>query len=341
MTNKILELENVTKIFKRGRHGQVIAVDNVTFTLREGQSTMVAIAGESGSGKSTLALLMMGQHDPTAGSVKYLGNDLQKMNAGAKRVLRREIQPIYQDPYGAYNPFYKVDHILHMPIRHYNLANSEQEAEEMVIEALELVGLRPEETLGRYPFALSGGQRQRLMVARALLCKPKVIMADEPVSMVDASLRATILSSLQALNKKFGIDVVYITHDLTTAYQICNNILIMYSGAVVEAGAVESVIQQPKHPYTQLLTSSIPLPDIATRWVDIDDDQDPALLLSERETTGCRFAPRCPRALEKCWSHLPGTYVTDEYRAVNCFLYEDRPKLTSSDLADVFDYSTN
>jgi oligopeptide/dipeptide ABC transporter ATP-binding protein len=340
VSKNILELKNVTKIFKRGRHGQVIAVDNVTFTLREGKSTMVAIAGESGSGKSTLALLMMGQHLPTSGTVSYLERDFAKMSREESRLLRREIQPIYQDPYGAYNPFYKVDHILHMPIKHYNLAESDQEADDMITEALELVGLRPEETLGRYPFALSGGQRQRLMVARALICKPKVIMADEPVSMVDASLRATILSSLQALNRQFGIDVVYITHDLTTAYQICNNILIMYSGAVVEAGSVEKVIQAPKHPYTQLLISSIPLPDIDARWVDLDNDQDPALLFSKRETTGCRFAPRCPHAMEKCWSTHPGIYLPDEHRSVSCFLYEDQPELESADLADVFEYAS-
>jgi peptide/nickel transport system ATP-binding protein len=334
----ILEVQNVTKIFKRRGGGQVIAVDNVTFTLREGKSTMVAIAGESGSGKSTLALLLMGQHLPTSGTVRYLGADLADMTKEERATLRREVQPIYQDPYGAYNPFYKVDHILDMAISHYNLAQSDEEADDLIKEALDLVGLRQDETLGRYPFGLSGGQRQRLMVARALICQPKVIMADEPVSMVDASLRATILSSLQELNKRFGIFIVYITHDLTTAYQICENILIMYSGVVVEAGSVEKVIQDPRHPYTQLLINSIPLPDTDARWVSLDDDQDPALVVSDRETTGCRFAPRCPHAMEKCWSETPDIYVTDEYRSVSCFLYEDQPILESSDLADVFEY---
>jgi oligopeptide/dipeptide ABC transporter ATP-binding protein len=334
----ILEMENVTKIFKRRGGGQVIAVDNVSFTLREGQSTMLAVAGESGSGKSTLALLLMGQHEPTSGTVRYLGVDLAEMTKEQKSQLRREIQPIFQDPYGAYNPFYKVDHILHMPISNYKLAQTEEEAADLIRESLDLVGLRQDETLGRYPFGLSGGQRQRMMVARALICRPKIIMADEPVSMVDASLRATILSSLQQLNHQFDISVVYITHDLTTAYQICNNILIMYSGAVVEAGSVEEVIQTPKHPYTQLLISSIPLPDTSARWVNLEDDQDPALLFSERTTTGCRFAPRCPHAMEKCWSEIPGVYVTDKYRSVSCFLYEAHPTLESADLADVFDY---
>ena len=341
MTN-ILEMNHVSKVFKRRGGGQVVAVDDVTFTLREGDSTMVAVAGESGSGKSTLALLLMGLHEPTSGSVSYLGADLQTMTPEERRLLRREIQPIYQDPYGAYNPFYKVDHILDMAISHYDLAASETEANELITGSLELVGLRPDETLGRYPFGLSGGQRQRLMVARALICKPKIIMADEPVSMVDASLRATILSSLQALNKQFGISVVYITHDLTTAYQICQNILIMYSGCVVEAGSVQNVIQDPKHPYTQLLISSIPLTDINQRWVDLEGaDTDPAILVSDRETTGCRFAPRCPHALEKCWSESPKLRQTDPYRAVGCFLYEGSPLLASADVADVFDYASD
>ncbi|MBN1875339.1 MAG: ABC transporter ATP-binding protein [Anaerolineae bacterium] len=334
----ILELNHVTKTFKRRGGGQVIAVDNVTFTLRQGQSTMVAVAGESGSGKSTLALLLMGQHEPTSGTVRYLGKDLAAMTKEEKAQLRREIQPIFQDPYGAYNPFYRVDHVLQMAISHYNLAQSEPEADDLIKESLDLVGLRLDETLGRYPFELSGGQRQRLMVARALICKPKIIMADEPVSMVDASLRATILSSLQSLNRRFGISVVYITHDLTTAYQICDNILIMYSGSVVEAGSVEQVIRHPKHPYTQLLISSIPLPDTTQRWVNLEDSVDPTLILSERETTGCRFAPRCPRALEKCWSTMPGIYLPDDHRSVSCFFYDDQPTLGSTDLADVFEY---
>ena len=237
-----LQVDRVTKVFTRRGGGRVLAVDNVTFSVEEGRSTMVAIAGESGSGKTTLALLMMGQHEPTSGAVRYRGKDLAEMSAEEKSQLRREIQPIYQDPYGAYNPYYRVDHVLEMPIARFNLADSKEEADRKIQEALELVGLRRGETLGRYPFELSGGQRQRLMVARALLCNPRVIMADEPVSMVDASLRATILSSLQELNRRYGISIVYITHDLTTAYQICDNILIMYSGAVVEAGSLSSVI---------------------------------------------------------------------------------------------------
>jgi peptide/nickel transport system ATP-binding protein len=175
------------------------------------------------------------------------------------------------------------------------------------------------------------------MVARALLCNPRVIMADEPVSMVDASLRATILSSLQELNRRYDISVIYITHDLTTAYQICDNILIMYSGAVVEAGSVEQVIRDPKHPYTQLLISSIPLPDKSKRWVELDTGGDPTVF-EPRENAGCRFAPRCPRATDTCWQVVPRLYTPDENRAVACYLYRDSPVLESDDVAEVFDY---
>ncbi len=336
----ILETNKVTKIFKRRGGGEVVAVDNVTFSIHEGRSTMVAIAGESGSGKSTLALLLMGQHDPTEGVVRYLGKDLQEMTGDEKAQLRREIQPIFQDPYGAYNPFYKVDHVLEVPIKHYNLASTKDEAQDLMIEAMEAVGLRRDETLGRYPFELSGGQRQRLMVARSLICQPKIIMADEPVSMVDASLRATILSSLKSLNKQYGISVLYITHDLTTAYQICSNIMIMYSGVVVESGSVEQVIRHPKHPYTQLLVSSIPLPDTSTRWVDLDAaDEDPTMIRSSRQSKGgCRFAQRCPHAMEMCWDSRPELYMPDENRAVTCFLYRESPVLESGDVSEVFDY---
>ena len=283
---------------------------------------------------------MMGQHAPTRGTVRYRGRDLARMSREERRQLRREIQPIYQDPYGAYNPYYRVDHVLERPISRFNLADSKADAEHLIQESLELVGLRAGETLGRYPFELSGGQRQRLMVARALICRPQVIMADEPVSMVDASLRATILSSLQELNRRYGIFIVYITHDLTTAYQICDNILIMYSGVVVEAGWVERVIRDPRHPYTQLLISSIPLPDKSKRWVDLSTGQEEGMLVTPQENKGCRFAPRCPRAMDMCWHAAPELYMPDEHRTVACYLYRDEPVLESADVAQIFRYAT-
>jgi len=333
---RLLQVRNVTKTFGGSflAKGDVtVAVDDVTFSIEDDKPTMTAIAGESGSGKTTLALLMMGQIQPSSGSVLYRGRDLARMPSKERFQLRREVQPIFQDPFAAYNPFYRVDHVLEVPIKRFGLASSKAAAQKLIGEALETVGLRPAETLGRFPHELSGGQRQRLMVARALLCHPKVVMADEPVSMVDASLRATILASLRKLNRDLGISVVYITHDLTTAYQICENILVMYSGAVVEAGSVEQVIGKPKHPYTQLLISSIPVPGKHERWVGAVTEE--AAAGAVRKSTGCKFAPRCPAQMEICWDHKPPLYIPDQDRAVACFLYQESHHLETPDVAQV------
>jgi peptide/nickel transport system ATP-binding protein len=333
---QILKVQNVTRSFGADallKKDITIAVDDVTFSISDDRPTITAIAGESGSGKTTLALLMMGHLSPTSGEVSYRGKNLARMSREEKNTLRREVQPIYQDPYAAYNPFYRVDHVLHMAIKHFNLAKSKTDTDQMIHEALQLVGLRANETLGRYPHQLSGGQRQRLMVARAMLCRPKLIMADEPVSMVDASLRATILSSLRKLNQDFGISIIYITHDLTTAYQISENIIIMYSGVIVEAGSVQKVIRSPKHPYTQLLISSIPQPSKHKAWGGGETEE---AQTSTRKSAGCPFAPRCPKAMNRCWSYKPALYRVDEERAVNCFLYDTSPVMESPDVAQVF-----
>src|SRR5437667_5961792 len=177
---------------------------------------------------------------------------------------------IFQDPYEVYNPFYRVDHGLETPITEFKLAASPAARRALINESLRAVGLRPEETLGRYPHQLSGGQRQRIMVARAVLMRPRLIIADEPVSMVDASLRATILDSLGELNREYGMSIVYITHDLTTAFQISDNIIVLYRGTVAEAGDVELVVRRPQHPYTQLLITSVPQPDPEHAWGEVE-----------------------------------------------------------------------
>lgn len=268
----LLELQNVSKVFGGGffdNRGETVAVDRATFTIEEDKPQIVTIAGESGSGKTTLARLLLGSHTPTSGTMLYRGKDFTKLSRRERRQFKREVQPIFQDPFESYNPFYKVDHVLHTPIKNFKLAGSKSERDQMVETALLQVGLQPDETLGRFPHQLSGGQRQRIMVARALLLKPRIILADEPVSMVDASLRATILESIQDLKNNLGISILYITHDLTTAFQISDEILIMYRGNVVEYGDVERVIHNPLHPYTQLLIESIPQADPDKRWGEI------------------------------------------------------------------------
>src|SRR5262249_17123115 len=205
---------------------------------------------------------------PTSGQVLYQGRDVHDLSRGERRAFRRDIQAIFQDPYGVYNPFYRVDHVLATPVARFRLARSRAEARGLIEDTLRAVGLRPEEILGRYPHQLSGGQRQRVMVARALLLRPHLIVADEPVSMVDASLRATILRSLRQLNQERGISIIYITHDLATAYQVADSIIVLYRAAVAEAGDVELVVKAPKHPYTQLLIASVPQVSTERAWLD-------------------------------------------------------------------------
>ncbi|MDQ6671338.1 MAG: ABC transporter ATP-binding protein [Chloroflexota bacterium] len=335
----LLEIRQASKMYGGsviGKRDATVALDHLSYSIPDSHASMTAIAGESGSGKTTLALLMMGFLKPTSGQVFYRGKDVAGMSAAERRLFRREVQPIFQDPYEAFNPFYRVDHVLETPLKRFGLASSKQEARGQIEAALEKVGLRPNETLGRFPHQLSGGQRQRIGVARALLCRPRVIVADEPVSMVDASLRATILASLQVLNRDFGISIIYITHDLTTAYQICENIVILYLGKVVEVGTVERVIRAPKHPYTQLLVSSIPVADRRRRWGDDAQSEAEGTPHAIAGQTGCPFAPRCPSVMQRCWQSPPPLFLTDPHRAAACFLHTDATVLSTADVASVF-----
>jgi len=206
--------------------------------------------------------------------VLYQGKDLARLSGSEWRDFRRGVQAIFQDPFGVYNSFYKVDHVLTTPLKKFGLASSADEARRMIEQALRAVGLKPEDTLGRYPHQLSGGQRQRTMVARTLLLRPKVIVADEPVSMIDASLRATVLGNLLQLKRQFGISLIYITHDLTTAYQISDRIVVLYRGEIVEEGEPDQIVNRPQHPYTRLLINSIPEPDPDHAWIDDTDEHE-------------------------------------------------------------------
>src|SRR5262245_44245490 len=244
-----LEARNVTKVFGHGE-GATVALRDFSYVIDEGTASITAVAGESGSGKSTLARLFLGFTNPTHGEVLYRGKDLRTLSRHERQGFRREVQAVFPDPFGVYNPFYRVDHILTTPVRSFRLANSRADARRQIESALATVGLNPDEILGRYPHQLSGGQRQRVTIARALLLRPRLIIADEPVSMVDASLRATILESLLKLNREYGISFLYITHDLTTAHQISERLIILYQGIVAEAGGARQVIRRPQHPYT-------------------------------------------------------------------------------------------
>jgi peptide/nickel transport system ATP-binding protein len=334
----ILELRNVSKVFGGGlfSRNRTVAVDDVTFSIASDVPAMVAVAGESGSGKTTLSRLLLGVTNPSSGQVLYQGEDLTKLKGQRRKQFLLDVQPIYQDPFGVFNPFYQADHLLFAAVSKFKLARSPQEGRRLIEEALETVGLRATEVLGRFPHQLSGGQRQRVMIARALLPKPRVILADEPVSMVDASLRATILESLRALNRDFGISILYVTHDLTTAYQLCTHIVVMYRGSVVEAGTVDEVIRAPKHPYTQLLIDSIPRMRAVRNWEQDNLEAATDSVANAHRSVGCKFADRCPAVMEKCWSQVPNLYRTSENSVARCFLYEDRPVFEAADVGKTF-----
>ena len=338
----LLEARHVRKVFRSGTlFGEVmetVAVNDFSLTIDADEPSFTTIAGESGSGKTTIARLLLGVTDPTEGEVLYQGKSLRGMAREQQLAFRQDVQAIFQDPFEVYNPFYKIDHILTTPIEKFKLASSSSEAEEMILKALETVGLRPDETLGRYPHQLSGGQRQRITIARALLLEPKLIIADEPVSMVDASLRATILESLHKLYRDFGISFIYITHDLTTAYQVSESIVVLYHGCVAEAGDVEKVIKEPEHPYTRELIRSIPVPDPGSGWIDtpVEEKAEEDVEEGVERLSGCKYVPRCTHATERCTRQLPELFRTSEERAVACYLYEEAPALEDQDLTPIF-----
>jgi oligopeptide/dipeptide ABC transporter ATP-binding protein len=319
--SSLLELRGVTKIFGSGE-GATRAVSDFSHRIDDAHPTITAIAGESGSGKSTVARLILGFEHPSYGRVLYRGKDLHAIGRDERRTFRQDVQAIFQDPFGVYNPFYRIDHLLYTPVKSFKLARNKADATDKIRQALRTVGLNPDEVLGRYPHQLSGGQRQRITIARALLLQPKLILADEPVSMIDASLRASILDSLQTLNREYRISFVYITHDLTTAYQIAETLIVLFQGTQVESGPVADVVRSPKHPYSQLLVNSIPSPDPEKPWgADAVGTRDPAEV---RLARGCPFAARCPYVMDECIQAHPPRYQVGR-AAVACYLYKDQP----------------
>jgi peptide/nickel transport system ATP-binding protein len=227
---------------------------------------LIALAGESGCGKSTLALMALGFLTPTKGHILYRGQNLATMNKTAAGVFRRNVQAVFQNPYESFNPVYRIERTLKLALRLRDQAQRSKATHEAITQALERVKLDPGRVLERYPHQLSGGQLQRVSIARAMIIRPEVLIADEPVSMVDASLRVLILRQLIDLKEEFGISILYITHDLSTALQISDELMIAWKGEIVERGDPKEVIANPHHPYTRLLINSVPLPDPRQRW---------------------------------------------------------------------------
>jgi peptide/nickel transport system ATP-binding protein len=265
----VLEASSVSKVFSgallsRGR--KVQALRDFSLRFAEGRPAIVALAGQSGSGKTTAAQLLLGLASPTEGTVSYAGVSIAQLPRAGRRRFRRDVQAVLQDPYASFNPVYRVSHVFDVAARNFRLASSEEDKLGLVREALSHVGLDAERVLRRYPHELSGGERQRVMLARALLLRPRVIVADEPVSMVDASTRSAILEIILELKRTAGISFLYVTHDLSTAYHVADELVVLYQGETVERGPARSVIDNPRHTYTRLLIDSVPVPDPSVRW---------------------------------------------------------------------------
>jgi oligopeptide/dipeptide ABC transporter ATP-binding protein len=324
MTEPLLEIKNATKIYGGGflQSGEkVVALQDFNLTIADKPATITTIAGESGSGKTTLAAAVLGFIGLTSGQILYKGKDIANLKGQDMLEYRREVQAVFQDPYEVYNPFYRVKHIFDMVVNHLNLATSKADSREVIEESLKVVGLRGEEVLEKYPHQLSGGQRQRIMVARAYMVKPRLIVADEPVSAVDASLRAMILDVMLRLRSEHNISFLYITHDLSTAYQIGDDIYVMYQGSTAEGGRTSEVIEDPKHPYVDLLINSVPVPDPKIKWAplpEIASDES----MREKIDSGCRFYPRCPKHMDRCLTAQPPAYAINDHHRVACYLFE-------------------
>jgi peptide/nickel transport system ATP-binding protein len=326
-SNSLVKTVDLVKLFpvKRGlweiitgkKQEYVHAVDNVSLAIEKGD--VFAIAGESGSGKTTLGKLMLKLLEPTAGEIYFMDKNLKEIKGEDLKKFRREAQMIFQDPYASLNPRIRIGESIMMGVNvHYNNLD-EKEKKKMVYDIMEKVGLTPaEEIYKRYPHELSGGQRQRAVIARALILRPKFIVADEPVAMVDVSIRAQILDLLLELKKEMDLTYVIITHDLSVAYHISNKISIMYLGKIVEMGSKESVFNDPLHPYTQALIQAIPTLKGRKERKIVGGEVPSAI----RPPSGCRFHPRCPFAMEICKKVEPELIEIKPNHFVACHLYE-------------------
>jgi peptide/nickel transport system ATP-binding protein len=318
----VLEARNLRKTYSLGsffRRIRVHALDDVNFQVRSDGPVVISLIGESGSGKTTLAKALLRLIDLSAGSIVVEERPVVAPRRAAVTVdeLRHLVQPIFQNPFEAFNAYRKVDDYLRDTARRLTGA-SRDGAEQAVADALQSVGLRAGDVVGKYPNQFSGGELQRVSVARALIPRPKLIVADEPVSMIDASLRMNIVNLFRAIKRDYGTSFLYITHDLATAYYISDWIVILYRGCVVEFGRATDVLTRPMHPYTQLLIASVP--HVGVKWTKREKMSD--LETREYGFAGCKFANRCPHAMDRCTQARPRPVRLDDGRDVYCTLYD-------------------
>jgi len=319
--DKLLEVHDLTKVYTLGSllsRVRITAADQVTFFIQPAE--IFALAGESGCGKTTTARMILGFEEPTSGTISHQGRAAPR-SKNEKVWFTEGIQAIFQDPFRTFNPLRTVDRYFFETVANYRLAKEDVAATRLIDEKLHAVGLTYEEFTGKYPSEFSGGQLQRISIARALLTDPTLLIADEPVSMVDASLRMSIVNLFKKLKEELGLSVLYITHDLATAYYVSDRIAIMFRGNIVEMGPVEQVLMEPKHPYTKLLRESIPEADPQRRWnarIKLSDIE-----YQEYLKQGCRFAGRCPLVMDICQQQPPPDVYVDGV-LVKCHRYGAR-----------------
>ncbi|RIK28775.1 MAG: peptide ABC transporter substrate-binding protein [Anaerolineae bacterium] len=320
----ILEVKDLKKYFKAGRPGWfsraenfIHAVDDVSLQLKRGE--VIALVGESGCGKSTLSLTLMGLEEATEGTILFEGSDITHLKDRERKKIRQRIQMVFQDPYESLNPTQTIEEIVSEPLVVHGLTPSQDERRERVRRALEDAGLKPAESyMYRFPHQLSGGQRQRVVIASALVLEPHLLLADEPVSMLDVSIRAEIINLLADLRESRGISVIFITHDLGTVGYFADRVAVMYLGRIVEIGTMSEVLESPQHPYTQALLSVIPVPNPRLRKKRVilqGETPNPIDLPS-----GCRFHPRCPVAFDRCKSEDPQLTERSKTHRAACLL---------------------
>jgi peptide/nickel transport system ATP-binding protein len=328
--NALLAIDNLKKCysmktgfvssFVRRKTDMIYAVDGVSLSLNRGE--IVGLAGESGSGKTTLGELILRLQKPTDGKIVFDNMDVFQIRGEDLKAFRKRVQMIFQDPYETLNPRFTIFSSVSEPLK-INDMGDEDERLRRVLKVLEQCELKPaEDFLYRYPHELSGGQRQRVSIGRAMVLGPEFVVADEPVSMLDFSIRAGILNLLKKFRSDLGLTILYISHDLATINYVCDRTLIMYLGKIVEMGLTSHVLASPLHPYTQGLIACIPKmnDDLSQATIDIPDDIMNLSALSK----GCRFQPRCPKAKAKCVNIEPELRKHSDVHAVACHLYDDK-----------------
>ena len=318
MAEKLLEINNVSKIFRIGgmlMGKKLVAIDDVSLDIEAGEPVILSIVGESGCGKSTLCKMILRLYQPDMGDIKLLGNSYADKKAYHPKQFKLDVQPIFQNPYESFSARKTVDTYLFNTALRLGISKNHEEAEKLVDETLRSVGMSLAVVKGKYPTQFSGGELQRVSIARALITRPKLIIADEPVAAIDASMKMNIVNLFKELKDKYKVSFIYITHDLSTAYYVSDYIATLYRGGLIEYGPAKEIMDDPAHPYTELLMNAVPR--VGDKWSEelvMPDMED-----KEYAITYCKFAPRCPYATDECRQKRPEMVQLNGRRKVLCF----------------------